>query len=1496
MKKRLIALFIAAIMMLPTNIAFSAGQSYTPDVQYEFEDTDFSRSYDIYKHSAASGRRYIATDLSMTNSPPGNEDITLNFTADGDKDYYLWLRYCAPTTSNAALYIALDGEVLSQRSFTLAKTGDGVWLWANARTINAKAGANSVRIASNHNGLCLDSFIISGNASFIPPELAELNKIKKEYDALIEAQKYKIAPNPEKMAEFTDGIAHCELEDFISLEADHVIFADNTLSGKKGIRFTKWISAPDTTYPEEPIVKITFEAKKDTPYYFWLRYGGRDSNTDIFYYKIDNSSNYKSVALGMLPKNEYGWLMFSASNFEEGIHTLNIVSRTSDLCMDKVVISSEAMYYPSGLGEWNKTERTEGRIVYTTDKKPIDEHPRVLFTKADIPEILENAKKSENAGAWTQLLKYAESTQYEPTVNLSSYSADLIKAIDSKAFYYAIYGDEKIGREAIDYLINFISLKRSIATNDYTTKGETTYLIALVYDWCYPLLTDAEKIYFQNQVITIAQTNETKWPPTNSSSIVGHLQENIFMRDLVAAAIAMYGDSEEIYQNVMGRFFDEYVPSRKFVNQSGLYIPGQYYFNYRFQWEVMSMILIDKAFGIKSVFGEGTRNMINYERYSRRPDGSSLMDGDKTWNNNAPGSYHSLNQRVYLYLASYYNDPGIKYEFIKTSKAIGPTSTGTHTLITPAEHLILNDPDVGCVDATSSLPLTRYFGFPYGTMVARTGWENGMNAKDVLVQMKVGMYNFGDHQHLDAGGFTVYYKGGLANDTGYYQAASYDTNTNYRLENDGNTHWATKHDGNYMTRTIAHNCMLVYDPEEVFPNKGGSYDIAVENDGGQEYKQGYTAPNTVEAFNENPDKWKTGEVLGAEYGKDLHEPDWSYIKGDISDAYSDKVEEYERSFMFLNLKNEDVPGALIVFDRIKSSDASFKKTWLLHTKDVPTVEDNRSVATVTDDGYNGRIVLDTLLPEKDNIAINVVEGGEGDAWVNGTNYFAKVVEGGLNEGGGSRIEISPKAEANEDIFLNVMQVSDADGTVILPTQKIETPTHAGVVISDRVVLFSKQRDRISDDISFEISADGKYQITVADCAEGTWGILCDGKPVSEAAASKDGGVLAFEGTKGSYTLKYTGNESITDTDNDGDLPETETMLHDIPNLIKVNDRYMFFENEVIMLDNANWVSAEEMMNFIGYKGSYDSHAGRLTVSADGHQYTFIKDADYFIFDDSVADLGYTAREINSELYLPLRFLGNVFSAEFSYNAVGRIANAVVNTDLEQSEEIGVTPLGGNVYQLSNVAEIYDLKVKFKALGDNPTYSVMVSTDGEVWRSAVEAESVIAGFDDKYMLTNPYANAGFIKLETNGCTADDIRISGRRISGMELHIVSCTESEANKGVEVGANTYDRDSATLWAAEGDDEWIVYEFDRAMNFDGIEIMWNNGSARVAYFDILVSDDGENWTYALKDGASSGVSTALEKYDFEKTAGGKFLKINCHGNSTSKWNGIKEVNLIFK
>ena len=49
-------------------------------------------------------------------------------------------------------------------------------------------------------------------------------------------------------------------------------------------------------------------------------------------------------------------------------------------------------------------------------------------------------------------------------------------------------------------------------------------------------------------------------------------------------------------------------------------------------------------------------------------------------------------------------------------------------------------------EPSARLPLSRYFGPPFGWMVARTGWDEDA----VIAEMKVNEYNFANHQHLDA--------------------------------------------------------------------------------------------------------------------------------------------------------------------------------------------------------------------------------------------------------------------------------------------------------------------------------------------------------------------------------------------------------------------------------------------------------------------------------------------------------------------------------------------------------------------------------------------------------------------------------------------------------------------------------------------------------------------------------------------------------------------------
>ena len=64
------------------------------------------------------------------------------------------------------------------------------------------------------------------------------------------------------------------------------------------------------------------------------------------------------------------------------------------------------------------------------------------------------------------------------------------------------------------------------------------------------------------------------------------------------------------------------------------------------------------------------------------------------------------------------------------------------------------------------------------------------------------------------------------------------------------------------------------------------------------------------------------------------------------------------------------------------------------------------------------------------------------------------------------------------------------------------------------------------------------------------------------------------------------------------------------------------------------------------------------------------------------------------------------------------------------------------------------------------------------------------------------------------------------------------------------------------------------------------------MATFDITVSLDGENWTHAMENAESSGITDNIEYYTFDAVAA-KYVKITGYGTSSNAWNMISEVDL---
>jgi heparin/heparan-sulfate lyase len=359
--------------------------------------------------------------------------------------------------------------------------------------------------------------------------------------------------------------------------------------------------------------------------------------------------------------------------------------------------------------------------------------------------------------------------------------------------------------------------------------------------------------------------------------------------------------------------------------------------------------------------------------------------------------------------------------------------------------------------------------------------------------MKVNLYNFNNHQHLDAGAFQIYYKGPLAIDSGIYSGVSGSYDGEHHL--------------NYSTRTVAHNCLLVYDPAETFTAGRRT----LHNDGGQRLVNGRREPNSLEDVLA---RYRTADVLAQGFGPDPHRPAYTYLRGDLTKAYGPKLKAAERSFVFLNLDGA-VRAALLVFDRVVSADPAFRKYWLVHSMEEPRIEGDSITLAPTGRGWSGKLVNRVLIPEK--ARIEAIGGPGKEFWVFGRHFAEKPRnDDAQTEIGDWRVEVSPSTAAAEDLFLNVMQVMDR-ASAPLPVKRVDAERMSGAMVSGIAVLFPNRGGHVDGAVRFR-SEGARFLAT--GLTEGTWQVWRDGAVVRPAVrVSGEEGTLWFEGPAGHYELR-----------------------------------------------------------------------------------------------------------------------------------------------------------------------------------------------------------------------------------------------------------------------------------------------------------------------------------------------------------------------------------------
>ena len=122
----------------------------------------------------------------------------------------------------------------------------------------------------------------------------------------------------------------------------------------------------------------------------------------------------------------------------------------------------------------------------------------------------------------------------------------------------------------------------------------------------------------------------------------------------------------------------------------------------------------------------------------------------------------------------------------------------------------------------------------------------------------------------------------------------------------------------------------------------------------------------------------------------------------------------------------------------------------------------------------------------------------------------------------------------------------------------------------------------------------------------------------------------------------------------------------------------------------------------------------------------------------------------------------------------------------------------------------------------------------------------------------------------------------------IPVKTVTASEFKPGCEP-ENTIDGDLATLWAAEGDGEWIQYDLGQVASVARVLIARYAGDQRRERFEIAVSDNGDQWKVVF-NGSSSGRAPGPEPCSITAFRA-RYVRITGHGNTANAWNSMGEI-----
>lgn len=1127
--------------------------------------------------------------------------------------------------------------------------------------------------------------------------------------------------------------------DFVTIEAEDMLLGDDVsvIQDKEasGSSAVKVIAESDLELKDiddfvTPSLRKEINISKIGRYAVWLRFKAVSAAGDSFHYSVNKqawttSHNDDSVGKG------YQWIRIGVEVVKDNKLSVKFKYRELGFIFDKLFITDNTSVVPVGVLPQTVVKKINTEDYWPIPSvKPIEGHPRLFVTPERVEYIRNNLGCREWSMAYTTISAGGNNETDTPTRDMIMYRALLWLLGDA---------DEGHALKTIKYAKEYLGTVTYPNVGDITrTKGNDMVMGAIVYDWCYDLLTEEDKTFFINVFKYIASIKESHYPPVGTGHQIGeHDGEGEIFKDLLSAGVAMYDEDPEMYNLAAGRLFDQMIESRRMFHHAGRNSNGTNYGIERTRFESYAALIFDRM-GYKDLFdrdangeyseeyGKGNLNNVPYTwLYERLPFGLWVKEGNSFLYTNYKyeNGYSNYDALLMLNVSGIYSDPYIRGQWVKE------LSMSNYSL-QPFWNIVLGTPDTEFKITADDLPLTRVTTYPLTAVEARTDWQDGLDGSTVVAKMLAFEKITGEHEHMDMGSFSIYYKGTLTMDGGRYNGSAGG--------------WGQSHFMNYMTQSIASNTMNVYVPGEKFDWLIADNVREIEANTGGQQPQDYI--KTMEAYRATPDLATTE---GLYVGPNEKTPEFSYVKTDLTNSYSEKVSKHKRSMVFMNLFDSDYPAAMVVYDNVTSTHPEAKKTFLMQSIEEPSIDGNKSVIQrKADERFTGKLINITMLPE--NPLISKVGGPGMDSWVDGKNYPNESGPDIDDEQGEWRLEISPAEKSDNDVFLNAMYVSDgADEDLLeLPMYKDDFVNHVGVTVKDRMVLFSKSANPISSTFRIRIRGNEAPEVSclVTDVAEGVWKVEGSGSSVC-VEVKKGENALYFKGKPGEYVItKADGQEP-----DEIEYPETEyAKTGDF--LMCKGKQFIYQDKPTKLIDGVPYIPLKTVLERFGAEVSWNADDGAVTIKKDDHNMKIWEGSQDAMYDGVLINLKNTPIITNGVAYGAFEDFSNVVSCTARYDDYAKIlfiteARNVpaLNLDVDASKicsPVAITASGddGNIpdnvndaslatrwsssgknewinLDFGEIVDIDDVYIAF-AFGDErkTNFDIEVSDDGKSYRT------------------------------------------------------------------------------------------------------------------------------------------------------------------------------------